>query len=395
MAINTTASTNEDELVIKSLAGVDAPVVSVGVSVGFPMPMCNFAPWVKKDVYMVQGKGAHLIAEAAKIKPDGVNYFGELNDESFVTLFFQFERKAEADQMAKLLAKPEWAENAAAKLTIVFHATGDTFVPASQYDNTYTVLHQSFGGRGDWQPWQLITLPSLVAAYARYQGWKVTPLQFRAISDPKNVQVSTEEEIGALWAEYLLQRQQLWAELGEDDVKACLSPTQKDKNGNPIKIGVTTSRKLAAALDFANGTWSGKIYPAMGVVGHPRMNATEKAKTSRIPVCSDIMATKEEAEAFVAERKARAEARRAEAGEVETEKSVVDSRYADLYIIEDLSGDEFASALMTDLMPLVQAAEEATGANKIKANKAVDAMVEQFGLTKEQGQAWIDFLKKQ
>jgi hypothetical protein len=359
----------------------DLPVGELGVVVepfiGFAWPgFMTIAPWNAGDFYTVTGKDAYNACVAAGIKPDSQSHFGkddEVTPETLITCYFTKARKTEADLAAKLFSS-EFIKNPTARLMRVFYAQASTMIPAGNFDNQWKVPKQTFGGgRGAWQDWSLVTLPSIVAAYAKNKGWEVPELEFREISNRKNINILAEN-VPVVWDKYLAQRAALWKALGEDKVEVELWSSAKAKDGGPMTVGVTSSDKLSEALIFANSTWKGEFYAAMGECGHP------KGKGS-IPVCNGLWLTKAEAEAFVEGRKHK---------DVDADATLLPApsadKYASLYFPQaykdaQLSAEEYFGNLLGDVTPLVQAFETAKGPAKLSAKKVLDAKLAEYEQT--------------
>ena len=358
------------------------------VFTGFPYPsFMTIAPWKTQRVYALMGQNAVAVLTAAGIKPDSVRASNqEVTAETWQTVYFKEARQLEANAAAACF--PSKIKTPTASLQRMFFAQCADTLPVSQFDLTWEQHEVGFGAGKHWQPWNLVTVPSMVHAYAVARGWDVPELAFREISDAKNIQVDFNV-VPAIWDGYLNQRRELWNALGEPEAKNSLYQGAKDNKGKPVTAGVTTSEKLSEALKFALGEWTGAYYTALGQCGHPEGNAANvalgyltKPNKERIVVCNGLWANKAAAEAFVASRGRK--------DEEPVAKSVAISKYDGLPIPDEfstgneaMSAKDFFEAVYGDTIQKDEAATKATGAAKIAAKKALEAKLAEYGQTLE------------
>jgi hypothetical protein len=355
--------------------------VVVGMAQGFPFPFTTVGAWEAGDFWMVMGRNAYNVAIENKLKPDGESHFGdELTDQTWVNIYYKLHRQDDANKAAALFADPEKVSHPAGRLMRVFFCSKDDMLPVGNFNNTFAIAKQAFGGRGQWQPFSLVTLPSIVWAYAKHQGWDVPDMTFSELSDTKNMTIRPNEVAG-VWERLTQQRADLWQALGEDNYKIQAQMGAKDLKGQPM-TGTTASEKLSKALNFAQSRWSG-IYAAVGQVGDPGN------PKGRIPVVNHFFETKEDAATFVAERSTQT------AAEGDVVSSPAKNQWADLFVADGLDATEMAEAVassVVELLATLEAAEKPM--DKAKAKKALENVyVNDFGMTVEQGAAWVTALK--
>jgi hypothetical protein len=360
--------------------------IVVGQAQGFAWPFTTVAAWQGGDFYSVLGQNAMAIATEAGLKPDGESHFGDDVEVAWTNLFYRLSRQVDADKAAALFADPEKIAKPYARLVRVYSAAKSDMIPVGNFDNTFTVPKLPFGGRGEWQPFGLITLPSIVWAYANAMDWEVPDLNFAEISDAKNMLIRPEE-VATVWNRLVEQRAALWAALGEENYK-CQTPMGSiDKRTNLPIIGATTSDKLSKALNFAMSRWE-NMFAAVGVVGNP------SRKGARVPVVNHLFEDLAAATAFVAER---ATGNTTEE-DVVTMPKVAANPYAGLYVVDGLTVDDMAQAVASSMVELsakldstANVVEKGKVRNEIKAQFASD-----FGVDAETGNAfeWIAKLKE-
>ncbi len=354
------------------------------VFTGFPYPsFMTIAPWCAKRVYALMGQNAVAVLTEKGIKPDSVRASNqEVTSETWQTVYFKESRQLEANAAAACF--PSKIKTPTASLQRMFYAKCADTLPVSQFDLTWEQHEVGFGAGKRWQPWNLVTVPSMVHAYAVARGWDVPELAFREISDAKNIQVDFNI-VPALWDTYLNQRRELWAALDEPEAKNSLYQGAKDSKGKPVTAGVTTSEKLSEALKFALGEWTGKYYTAMGQCGHPEGNPANvalgyltKLNKERIVVCNGLWPDKTAAEAFVAARGHKDEP---------ATVPVVVSKYADLPFpdeFKEMTIEDFFVSVYSDTLVKDEIYTKATSiAAKIAAKKVLEAKLAEYGQTVE------------
>ncbi len=356
----------------------------VPVFSGFPFPgYMTIAPWQSKRVYATGGRNAVAVLQEKGIKPDSVRASrNEVTAETWQTVYFNESRRLEADTAAGCF--PSEIEHPTAQLTRLYYAKPDETIPVSQFELTWEQREIGFGSGKHWQPWNLVTVPSIVHAYAVARGWDVPSMAFREISDPKNIGVEFIA-IPAIWDDYLAQRTELWAALDEPNAKASLYQGAVSLNGKPATTGVTSSEKLSKALEFALGQWKGSYYVSLGQCGSPFGNFANVAKgylkkidQSRIIVCNGIWRNKADAEAFVAARKNKADE--------PVVKPVTISKYDGLPFpteFAEMTVEDFFVSVYGDTVAKDEVLTKATGAAKITAKKALEAKLAEYGQTVE------------
>ena len=359
--------------------------VVVGQALGFPFPYTTVAAWQAGDFYMVLGRNALAIATEAGLKPDGESHYGEDAETAFGNIFYRLTRQADADKAAMLFADPEKVANPRSRLVRCYTATKEDMLPVGNYDNTHTVPKMPFGGRGEWQPFGLITLPSIVWSFANTMGWEVPDITFAEISDAKNMLIRPEE-VAVVWNRLVEQRAALWLALGEENYKCQTPMGSVDKRTGQLIIGATTSDKLSKALNFAMQRWE-NMYAAIGVVGNPGR------KGARVPVVNHLFEDLAGATAFVAER-----SNVTEDDVPAAAASVKANPYAGLYVVEGLDVDTMAQAVAENLAEL--SAQLDTTTNVVEKGKVRNAIKAKFqeitGVDAETGQAfeWLAKLKE-
>ncbi len=354
------------------------------VFTGFPYPsFMTIAPWKTQRVYAVVGQNAAVVLAEAGIKPDRIRATTqEVTPETWQTVYFKESRQLEANTAASCF--PSKIKTPTATLQRMFFALCADTLPVSQFDLTWEQHEVGFGAGKRWQPWNLVTVPSMVHAYAVARGWDVPELAFREISDAKNIQVDFNI-VPALWDTYLNQRRELWAALDEPEAKNSLYQGAKDSKGKPVTAGVTTSEKLSEALKFALGEWTGKYYTAMGQCGHPEGNPANvalgyltKLNKERIVVCNGLWPDKAAAEAFVAARGHKDEL---------TVTPVVVNKYADLPFpdeFKEMTAEDFFVSVYSDALVRDESYTKATSiANKIATKRALEVKLAEYGQTLE------------
>lgn len=353
--------------------------VVVGTAQGFPWPFTTVGAWEAGDFWMVIGQDAYNVAVTNKLKPDGESHFGdEVTDQTWTNIFYKLPRQEDANKAAALFADLDKIAKPTARLMRVFFCDKNDMLPVGKFSNTLPVAKQPFNGRGNWKPFALITLPSIVWAYAKFNGWDVPELTFEEISNPKNMNIRPNE-VNQVWDRLLTQRTELWQALGEPNYQIQAAMEATDIKGKPI-LGTTTSEKLSKALKFAQNRWGG-VYAAVGMVGDPG-----NAK-SRVPVVNHLFDTQEAAAAFVAERSMQTE----DEGEIVNTPTKVNNQWANLFVVDGLSAEEMAEAVAASVIePLAALAAAEKPMEKAKAKKALEAVyVNDFGMTVEQGNAWV------
>lgn len=367
---------------------VDAlPVVPVFS--GYPFPgFMTIAPWCSERVYAVGGRNAVTVLTEKGIKPNSVRASkDEVTETTWQTVYFKESRRTEADAAAACFPS-DVIKNPTAQLTRIYHTLAADTIPVSQFELSWEQREVGFGSGKHWQPWNLVTIPSTVHAYAVVRGWDVSPMAFREISDPKNVSVEFTA-VPAIWDDYLTQRAKLWDELGEPNAKASLYQGAVSLNGKPATTGVTSSEKLSEALKFALGQWKGNYYVALGQCGSPFGNPANFAKgylkkvdQSRIIVCNGLWRDKVAAEAFVAARKTKADE------PVVAPVSI--SKYDGLPFPDEfrtgtdaMNAADFYTSVYGDTIVKDEVVTKAVGAAKIAAKNALTAKLAEYGQTLE------------
>lgn len=109
-------------------------------------------------------------------------------------------------------------------------------------------------------PSQLITMPSIVDAWARFQGWYqeplFDPLVLAGIGDTKNR--DAKEDTLYCVSTLVEMRKAIWAALGESNWMAS-SEDLKDSKTDEVLIPATKSEKLRAAIVMYRSGWTGWI----------------------------------------------------------------------------------------------------------------------------------------
>jgi hypothetical protein len=155
--------------------------------------------------------------------------------------------------------------------------------------------------------WHLLTLPSIVSAYAALQGWAVPEYdlsEFMVAEDDFIITPKTQSHlIGDRSAGYTdatlgVRRKALWAALGEDNFK--VSSASKSE-----------SERLKEALTVANSDWGEPVWMQMVRVLSPyvgdRWEFQGNSGQNKVPVVLAFYRDRDEAvEAFKADREARA-----------------------------------------------------------------------------------------
>jgi len=359
---------------VKVLPGVvEEGSVSLGgkSSTNFAMPYGNTGTWHKVDAYLVAGYNAIPAAKEAKLVPD-IEIAGRNASErgTWDRLLYSTNRYEEAVEMNTII---RGNDEFPPQLVTQFGLSELEAVPNPlEFEQIFMVDKKNYGTKRS-EPWQLITLPSIVHAYAVYQGWEVPEISFHELTDTKDFQKLEGDALTELYNRLVLQRADLWKALGESNVKACSAIGSKFISGKEIKNDtVTTSEKLSDALRFASSNWTGAFYARVGAVSEPSSGA------GRVPVLVELYDSKEDAIEKLAKK---AEKR-------EHVPSEYDGLHFPASFAEAMTVAEFAGALASDTMQLKKTWEESTGAAKVKAKAALLSKLTEFELTEAQFAEW-------
>lgn len=342
----------------------------------FPMPYGNTGTWHKSDVYYVAGRNALPVAQDAGIPPD-IGLPGRTANEkgTWDKLLYHVSRYMEAVEVNKLVrGTDQWPP----QLVTQFGLSELEAIPNPlEFEVVYIVDKKNYGSRGS-EAWQLITLPSIVHAYAKFQGWAVPEIEFRELTNMKDFVAFEGDELTELYNRYTLQRADLWKALGENNVKACTASGAKTYTGKRIDTEVIAkSDKLNEALHFATSSWNGEFYARIGQVCDPANAA------GRVPVVVELYESKEDALEKLARKS--------------SDNDQTPSEYAGLYFPESFSKEitveEFISAIVSDVKPLWEAHNKATGAAKVKAKSALLTKLTEFEMSEEQFAEWAKKLE--
>lgn len=341
---------------------------------GFAFPLGNFGPWHKHDAYEVSGYGAAEIAKAMELEPDLVLVGRTASEKgTWDKLYYLAKRQPEALSVQRAVRNNEQAF--VTSVTQFACKASDVLPEPLEFELVYTVNKRNYGTKNS-QNYQLITLPSMVHAYAVMSGWDVPQISFREITDHRNYVALEGDELAKFWDKLLLQRANLWSALGETNMKVDVYMGAKTSAGEDITgANVTTSAKLSEALKIATTNWRGGFYAHIGPVAEP---ANAKGK---VPVVIGLYENKDEALAAI--------------NNVNVEPVV--SEYSGLHFPESFRGsmviEEYASVLVDDTKTVYANYKSApTGPKKVQAKAALNQKLAEFELTEEQYVAWANKL---
>lgn len=338
---------------------------------GFAFPLGNTGPWKKYDAFEVSGWNAAAIADSSAEgdKPDVVVVGRNAGENgTWDKLYYKPSRYEAAIKIQKAVKN---AEKVWVTTVMQFGLGAEEVIPEPlEFELVYSVPKRSYGQKNS-QGYQLITLPSIVNAYAHMRGWEVPEFGFRELTDVRNFTPFVDDDLSKYWDKLLLQRAELWKSLGETNMKADTFMGAANKDGKEI-VGptITTSEKLSAALKFATLTWTGKFLARVGLVADPG------SERGRIPVVISIFDNEETA-----------------LSSINREDVAVVSEYSDMHFPESFRGtmsiDEYAEVLRDDTKEVYTTYKTAPiGPKKVTAKAALNAKLAEFELSEKQYEAW-------
>jgi len=305
----------------------DIPVAPVYQKFAFPLG--TVAPFMAHYYRRVKTAGAYHAVTAAGIKPDAYRLGGTKDDGTPRQDFLYFFDTPD-DPKTKVPGGRTIAERAAkaagtrfaelvfqvsGKVANIVGITEENIAKFRNPELVYDVQRGSFWPGDARDLWHAVWLPSAVFAAAKYFEFAlpaelVESFGFHDCAD-RNV-LQDGEQYTALFggsdlfdSVYGKQRAALWAALGEQNPaasslkNATISVKEHGQIVQQVAPDATVSDQLHACLRLATSPWV-NVYASIANLRSPNPNYQ-----TYLPVCIAILHTKERAEAYVAELKAR------------------------------------------------------------------------------------------